>query len=74
MADASLFLAHRSGAWSDRLVSAVRNLFEGLRGGLAAYRRYQVLSTMSNGALAEIGLRREDVAREAMFPSRRIGA
>ncbi|HSK40794.1 MAG TPA: hypothetical protein VK943_13590 [Arenibaculum sp.] len=74
MADAFLFHTKKSGTWSARLVSVVRNFFGGLLEGLAAHQRYHVLSAMSDRALGEIGLKREDIAREAMFPSRRIDA
>ena len=53
-----------------RLIHTLRMFFAGLDEGLAAYRRYQALSTISDDDLVRRGLRREDIVREAMFPSR----
>lgn len=47
----------------------IANSFRGMFDGYAAYRRYVGLSSMSESALASIGLTRLDVPRAAMFPS-----
>lgn len=49
----------------------LRDFFAALREGMAAYRRYHALSALGDRALARAGLGREDILREAMFPSDR---
>jgi len=54
-----------SGAFFHNVGAAVANLVAGVRDGHAMARRYETLSRMSNGQLAALGLRREDVPQAA---------
>lgn len=59
-----------SGGALTRLSQGVGAFFAGLSDGLAACRRYEELSLLSDRRLAELQLRREDLARYAMFGER----
>ncbi|WP_142850313.1 DUF1127 domain-containing protein [Telmatospirillum sp. J64-1] len=59
------------GSFFSRLEKGLNEFMDSMSEGMAAYRRYQGLSAMSDTALAKHGLNRGDLAREAMFPSRR---
>jgi uncharacterized protein YjiS (DUF1127 family) len=54
-----------SGAFFHNVGSAVANFVAGVRDGHAMARRYEILSRMSDGQLATLGLRREDVPQAA---------
>ena len=55
-----------------RPLRLLRDLFAALSDGVAAYRRYHALSALGDRTLARAGLEREDIVREAMFPSGRF--
>ncbi len=50
-----------------RLPHALLGFVRGVLDGFDAWHRYQHLSVASDDELRELGLRREDVARHAMF-------
>jgi hypothetical protein len=46
-----------------RLMSVVADIFEGISEGRAMAHRYDRLSRLSNGELAQLGLTRQDIPR-----------
>jgi hypothetical protein len=53
-----------------RLLSILRQLALGVRDGMAAYRRYQRLSGLSDAELLRLGISRPDIARHACLGPR----
>ena len=53
------------GAFFHNALALIANFFAGIRDGHAMARRYETLSRMSDGQLAVLGLRREDVPQAA---------
>lgn len=54
-----------------RIADVCRQALLGIAEGIAAARRYERLSTMSDGELARLGISREEVPRAAVFGERR---
>ena len=62
--------APRADAWR-RLVQACGQALLGLAEGFAAAKRYRRLTGLSDAALAQRGMTREDLPRVALFGERR---
>ena len=65
MSTLTLSSGRNRGIFVHNILAALANLVAGVRDGHAMARRYETLSRMSDGQLAALGLRREDVPQAA---------
>lgn len=65
MSTLTLPAGHNSGSFFHNVLAVLATFVAGVRDGHAMARRYETLSRMSDGQLAALGLRREDVPQAA---------